>query len=154
MKQAAPENFGLSQDSETRRGVPNMILRIDNPDGRRLVRPIGISPFPILMAKRPHCLRRLTARMAASCSDCDGTQVSRFVCSIRRGQVPSRLRHGPCRSLHALAMEVMAGLSLGTRTLRIRVSFYSAFKVQKRKKYPLLIRTEKDVLGDTIFKNY
>ena len=36
----------------------------------------------------------------------------------------ARLRHEPCRFLYSLAKEVMAGLSLSIRTLRIRVSFY------------------------------
>lgn len=41
----------------------------------------------------------------------------------------ARLRHGPCRSLYSLAIEVMAGLSLSIRTLRIRVSFYEIVKL-------------------------
>lgn len=41
----------------------------------------------------------------------------------------ARLRHGPCRSLYSLTIEVMAGLSLSIRTLRIRVSFYEIVKL-------------------------
>lgn len=45
------------------------------------------------------------------------------------GPASARLRHGPCRSLYSLTIEVMAGLSLSTRTLRIRVSFYEIVKL-------------------------
>ena len=58
--------FGLSSDSEA--GEPPLVF-ISIPDtrtGGALIRPIGISPLPILMARRPHCLRRLTACKAAS----------------------------------------------------------------------------------------
>ena len=41
----------------------------------------------------------------------------------------ARLRHEPCRFLYSLAKEVMAGLSLSIRTLRIRVSFYEIVKL-------------------------
>jgi hypothetical protein len=44
-------------------------------------------------------------------------------------------------------MEVMAGLSLGTRTLRIRVSFYSAFKVQRGKSILYLLGRKKAFCG-------
>jgi len=44
-------------------------------------------------------------------------------------------------------MEVMAGLSLGTRTLRIRVSFYSAFKVQRGKNILYLLGRKKTFCG-------
>lgn len=43
----------------------------------------------------------------------------------------ARLRHGLFRSLYSLTIEVMAGLSLSIRTLRIRVSFYVIVKLHK-----------------------
>lgn len=47
------------------------------------------------------------------------------------GPASARLRHGPYRSPYSLAIEVMAGLSLSTRTLRIRVSFYKIVKLHE-----------------------
>ena len=61
----------------------------DTRTGGVLVRPIGISPLPILMARRSHCLRRLTAFWPLQRSDCDWTQVSRFLYFIRQTS------HGP-----------------------------------------------------------
>ena len=59
------------------------------------------------------------------------------VCLIRRGQPRLRLRHGLYRysrpqSENTMETEVTAGLSPGTSTLRIRVSFYSVFNLPER----------------------
>jgi hypothetical protein len=51
------------------------------------------------------------------------------------------------RILHPLAMEDMAGLSFGTRTLRIRVSFYSVFKVERGKSILYLLGRKKAFCG-------
>lgn len=118
---------GLSQDSKDGRPLLVSVLTIQIArTGGVLVHPIGISPLPILMARRSHCLRRLAVCKTASRSDCDWTQVSRFLYLIRQTS------YGPpaawALSLFLLTTEVMAGLSLGTDTQRIRVSFYSVFK--------------------------
>ena len=58
-------------------------------------------------------------------------------CTLSGRPATVRLRHGPCRScrsrkIHFLPVTaVMAGLSLGTFTLRIRVFFYSVFKLRE-----------------------
>lgn len=109
-----------------------MMLLIRFPDGCRNIHPIvfQLSPFlwqGVLMAcdgsrlARPLHARTVTKRKYPG------------ICVLSGRPATACLRHEPFRSLHSLTMEVMAGLSLDTSTLRIRVSFYSAFKLQSRR---------------------
>ena len=96
--------------------------------------PHSISTLPILMARRSHCLRRLTAYKAAS------------TLGLKRkypGSAPvpvepalPHLWHGPVRSLSftkTVFFEIRGhGGSVTQRvSLRIRVSFYSIFNLHE-----------------------
>ena len=80
------------------------------------------------MARRSHYLRRLTVRNTAARSVPNRKYPGFCV-------YPAGLPRSTCGmdlvALYSLAIEVMAGLSLDTSTLRIRVSFYSVFKRRK-----------------------
>ena len=68
-----------------------------------LVRPIGISPLPILMARRSHCLRRLTASGRFNARTVTERKYQGS-CTLSGKPATACLRHEPCRSCRSRKM--------------------------------------------------